>query len=106
VLCSSDWSALLSRTLDSQRPLSSCVSTRLGRATPVAPNSGLPVSEELSPASWKLAGRAWGNRAAFGERLHVVQRAGKLRSPRLNVLLPGGIVGQHGVVEDQRVNQL
>jgi hypothetical protein len=37
---------------------------------------------------------------------HVVQRPRKLRGPCLNVLLPGGVVGQHGVVEDQRVNQL
>ena len=62
--------------------------------------------EELSSATWKLAGHGWGNRAAFSERLHVVQRPRKLRSPCLNVLLPGGVVGQHGVVEDQRVNQL
>ncbi len=59
---------------------------------------------ELSSATWKLAGHGWGNRAAFSERLHVVQRARELRSPCLNVLLPSGVIGQHRVVEDQRVN--
>ena len=52
------------------------------------------------------AGRGRRKRAAFSERLHVVQRTRKLRGPLLNVLVPSGVVSQHRVVEDQCVNEL
>ena len=63
----------------------------------------LPIRKRhhLSPA-----GRGRRKRAAFSERLHVVQRTRKLGGPLLNVLFPSGVVGQHRVVEDQCVNEL
>jgi hypothetical protein len=73
----------------------------------LAPNgvrvSYLRLKRGLSPGT---AGRGRRKRAAFSERLHVVQRTRKLRGPLLNVLFPSGVVGQHGVVEDQCVNEL
>src|SRR4029434_7228648 len=45
-------------------------------------------------------------RAAFGDRLHVLQRARERRRARLPILFLGGIVAQRRVVVDQRVDQL
>src|SRR6266852_8910655 len=43
----------------------------------------------LSPGT---AGRGRRKRAAFSERLHVVERTRKLRGTLLHVLVPGGVV--------------
>jgi AraC-like DNA-binding protein len=45
-------------------------------------------------------------RAALGERLHVLQRAREGCGPLLAILRPRGIVGQHRVVEEDRVHDL
>src|ERR1700680_1876173 len=65
-----------------------------------------PASASKGRLSRGTAGRGRRKRAAFSERLHVVQRTRKLRGPLLNVLLPSGVVGQHRVVEEQCVNEL
>src|SRR5579871_3821190 len=43
--------------------------------------------------------------AAFGERFHVLQRSRELRGLLRDILFARGIVGQHRVVEHQRVHE-
>ena len=45
-------------------------------------------------------------RAALGDRLHVLQRARERRRPRQPIFFLGGIVAHRRVVVDQRVDQL
>src|SRR5215204_3456038 len=73
------------------------------------------MSASVASADWRCTSRracaATARRrrrqcAAFSDRLHVLQRAGERRGPRLSILFLGGIVAQRRIVIDQRVDQL
>src|SRR5581483_5502135 len=72
---------------------------KTGRSS-IAPNPG---RASLLSASARRRRR---QRAAFGERLHVLQRAHERRAAALHVLLARFLVGEHRVVEEERVDDL